>query len=126
MIQVIESAQHGTRGMRASAHPNDELGANSVLTVEQAADLLHMKPRSVRELIHAGEFPASRIGRRLLILAVDLYAYIRAKCIARVMQGDHVEELACHSTDAATRLSGGSESSTVDARYRKALGLPTK
>jgi excisionase family DNA binding protein len=121
-----ESSQDGARVVRRGAHPCGGLDASPVLTLEQAASMLHMRPRSLSRIIHAGELPASRVGRRWLILAIDLMGYLRSKCTARVMQGDHVEGLAWHSIDAKTRPSGGSDSSTTDERYKRALGLPTE
>ncbi|MGE5528766.1 MAG: helix-turn-helix domain-containing protein [Patescibacteria group bacterium] len=40
---------------------------DDVLTVDQAAELLHVTHDSIYDAIHAGQIPAMRIGRRFRI-----------------------------------------------------------
>jgi hypothetical protein len=41
-------------------------------TVARAAEVLHLAPRSVRDLIYSGRLPSSRLGRRHYVRASDL------------------------------------------------------
>jgi excisionase family DNA binding protein len=47
-----------------------------LLTVNEAADLLHLSVRYVRILMARGEIPVVRLGRRTLIRRTDLDALV--------------------------------------------------
>jgi excisionase family DNA binding protein len=48
-------------------------------TVARASEVLHLAPRSVRDLIYAGRLPSTRMGRRHFIRASDLDAERRRR-----------------------------------------------
>ena len=96
------------------------------LSVEEAAQFLRMHPVTLRVKAAAGEVPGAKLGKRWVFLRIDLEGYVRSKYPARALQGDSSEHSICHSTNAKIRLSGGSNSTSTDAEYRKALGLPTR
>jgi len=96
------------------------------LSIEEAALFLRMHPVTLRVKAAAGEVPGAKLGKRWVFLRIDLEGYVRSKYPARALQGDSSELSICHSTNAKIRHSGGSNSTTMDAEYRKALGLPTR
>lgn len=48
----------------------------STLTTAEAADRLKMTPRTVARMAHAGEIEASYVGRRWVIPATAIEAYL--------------------------------------------------
>src|SRR5579859_5391086 len=42
------------------------------VTVKQASEILHLAPRTVRDLIYSGRLPAERIGRPHFVRVADL------------------------------------------------------
>ena len=44
--------------------------------VEQAAELLHVHPKTVSKMIHTGELPAAKVGRSYVMLTRDLIDYV--------------------------------------------------
>lgn len=90
-----------------------------------AAELLHIHPVTLREKARLGEIPGAKIGKAWVFVEVDLIEHIRTQYPLRVMQGAQKEKSLCHSTNAKTRLCGGSKSATTDSQYREALGLTT-
>jgi excisionase family DNA binding protein len=97
----------------------------STLTLQQAAALLKIHPITLQAKARAGEIPGAKIGKRWVFVEIDLIEYLRAQYRRRALQGDATEVLLCHSTDAQTRLIGGSNSATTDDEYSKVLALPT-
>ncbi|MBW8327610.1 MAG: helix-turn-helix domain-containing protein [Thiobacillus sp.] len=95
------------------------------LDLQEAAELLHLHPVTLRDKARLGEIPGAKIGKCWVFVAVDLIDYIRAQYQPRVMQGDRQENPICHSTNAKTRPPIGSNSGTTDRRYKEALGLTT-
>lgn len=95
------------------------------LTVEQAAELLHIHPVTLLNKVRTGQIPGAKVGKRWVFVDVDLVEYLRAQYPARVVQGEHEEVSACHSINVRTRPSGGSRFTTVEKSYKEALGLPT-
>lgn len=95
------------------------------LDLHAAAELLRLHPVTLREKARLGQIPGAKIGKGWVFVDVDLIEHIRSQYQPRVMQGDRQEKFLCHSTNAKTRLSGGSNSGTTDGRYKKALGLTT-
>lgn len=97
------------------------------LTLNEAAEFLKIHPVTLLEKANSGEIPGAKIGKRWVFVKVDLVEYIRSKYLRRALQGEHVEESICHSSNAKTHRIGGSSSRpAVDRRYSEALGLPTK
>ncbi len=47
-----------------------------VYTVEEAATLLHVKPRTIRECIQSGRLGASKVGRSYIITEEDIQAFL--------------------------------------------------
>lgn len=96
------------------------------LSIEEAALFLRMHPVTLRVKAASGEVPGAKLGKRWVFLRIDLEAYVRSKYPSRALQGDSSELSICHSTNAKTHLSGGSNSNAMEALYNKALGLPTR
>jgi excisionase family DNA binding protein len=48
------------------------------LSVDEAATALRLSSKTVRKLIQAGELPACRLGRRIVITVDSLKTYLRA------------------------------------------------
>jgi len=96
------------------------------LDLHAAAALLHIHPVTLRNKARAGEIPGAKIGKSWVFLEDDLIKNIRLQYPSRVMQGEQKENPLCHSTNAKTRPSGGSRFTTMDRRYKEALGLPTR
>ena len=97
----------------------------NTLNLQQAADLLKLHPVTLQSKAKAGLIPCCKIGRRWVFIEIDLIEYIRAQYKWRALQGDGKETI-CHSTNAKTRLFGGSKSPLVDEQYNAVLGLTTK
>jgi excisionase family DNA binding protein len=43
------------------------MGTEELLTTEQVAEMLHMKPDTVARKVHRGDIPGVKIGRRWLV-----------------------------------------------------------
>jgi excisionase family DNA binding protein len=97
-----------------------------VLTLEQAAEFLHLHPVTLQRKAQRGEVPAAKLGRRWIFLEIDLVACLRAQYPSRVMQGEHKEVKLCRSTNAKILPSIGSSYTTAEKSYREALGLPIR
>ena len=87
----------------------------SVLTLEQAAKLLHLHPVTLQRKARRGEVPAVKPGRCWVFLEIDLVEFLRAQYPSRVMQGAHDEVKLCRSTNVGTF---GGTSSAVKTRCR--------
>jgi excisionase family DNA binding protein len=57
--------------------PGVKKSLGPTLTVEEVADLLHMRPDSLTRKIRLGEIPAFRVGRRWLIEPETLEALVK-------------------------------------------------
>jgi excisionase family DNA binding protein len=96
------------------------------LTLEQAAEILHMHKVTVRNKARSGEIPAAKIGKRWLFLEIDLVNWLRLQYVAQALQGDKPnEEKLCHSSSVKIVLNGGLSLPSTDDEYRKVLGLTT-
>jgi hypothetical protein len=97
------------------------------LNLKQAAAFLNMHPVTVQEKARAGLLPGAKPGKCWVFLEDDLAAYLRSlyPSTRQALQGDVKESMACHSTNARARLTGGSDLPTTDDAYSRALGLPT-
>jgi excisionase family DNA binding protein len=98
----------------------------ATLTLTEAAAILKIHSVTLAEKARSGEIPGAKIGRAWVFIELDLLEYIRSQYGRRALQGDSTEGSKCHSTSAQAHHIGGSDSSTTDAAYSKALGLPTK
>ncbi|MDI1302097.1 MAG: helix-turn-helix domain-containing protein [bacterium] len=98
----------------------------NTLDLRQAADFLRIHPVTLRIKAAAGEIPGAKVGRAWVFIEVDLVEYLRSRYRARASQGDTLEILKCHSTNAKTHPSGGSDSLCWDNRYNAALELKTR
>jgi len=94
------------------------------LSVDEAAELLHVHRVTLLEKARRGEIPGGKIGRRWVFIDVDLLEYLRSQYPRRALQGDNLEISPCHSTNAKTVAVGGLSSEFRDDAYRRALGLP--
>ncbi|TAN51298.1 MAG: DNA-binding protein [Methylococcaceae bacterium] len=96
------------------------------LTVEQAAEYLHLHPVTVCDKARAGDLPAAKVGKRWLFLQVDLDEWLRSQYQPRALQGVTTgRAMQCHSSNAKTACFIGSNSPSTEDEYRKALGLTT-
>ena len=55
------------------------------LTLEQAADILHMHKVTVRNKARLGELPAAKVGKRWLFLEVDIINWLRLQPTFRTL-----------------------------------------
>lgn len=95
------------------------------LTLQQAAAFLKIHPITLLHKAKAGQVPGAKIGRRWVFVEIDLIEHIRSQYARRTLQGEHERNIACHSSNAKTRLTGGSKSHPqTDRLYSEALGLP--
>jgi excisionase family DNA binding protein len=94
-----------------------------VLSLEEAADFLHIHPVTLQRMAKSGEIPAGKPGRRWIFIEIDLITFIRAQYPQRVMQGDNKKVNVCHSSNVRTHQTGGSRLSKTENAYNKALGL---
>lgn len=65
-----------------------------MLTVKEAARILHIPDSTVRELLYAGAFEHIRAGRRLLILQTSLAEWVetsKRRGMAVTGRPDHIE-----------------------------------
>ncbi len=49
---------------------------NSTVDVEQAAELMKVHPKTVKDLISSGALPAGKIGRAYVLMTKDVMNYI--------------------------------------------------
>ncbi len=49
---------------------------NNTVNVDQAAELMKVHPKTVKELIGSGALPAGKIGRAYVLLTKDVMNYI--------------------------------------------------
>lgn len=59
--------------------PRPPVAQRLTLSVDEAAGLLGVAPRTLRSMIAAGTFPTLRIGRRVLVPRAGLDAWIAAR-----------------------------------------------
>jgi excisionase family DNA binding protein len=60
-----------------NVHATGELGR--LLSLDQAADRLSITTRYLQMLVARGDLPTIRIGRRRLVRAADLDAFVKAR-----------------------------------------------
>ena len=96
------------------------------LNLEQAAAFLHLHPITLLRKINSGEIPAAKIGKRWVLIELDLLDYLRSKYSKQASQGDIKESALCHSTKEQTLPIGGSNLRLTEKRYTNLLELPTK
>ncbi len=49
-----------------------------ILTIEQAAEMLHLNPQVVRQYLREGKLPGAKIGRHWRIAEDELTAFVRS------------------------------------------------
>jgi len=94
------------------------------LTLQQAADFLHMSPAVLRQKAARGLVRGAKPGKCWIFLQSDLVAYIRSLYPA-TEQAPHCDKevIPCHFINAAT--SGGSSlRPPTDSSYADLLKLP--
>jgi excisionase family DNA binding protein len=97
------------------------------LTLEEAAEILHMHKVVLRNKCRSGEVPAAKIGKRWLFIELDLMNWLRLQYSPLALQGEQTTEVKqCHSTSEKIALTGGLSLQSTEDEYRKALGLPMK
>jgi excisionase family DNA binding protein len=59
------------------------LTADDVLTIAEAAELLHMPPSTVADLARRGAIPSVKVGRRRIVLRPELARLLYGRSDAR-------------------------------------------
>jgi len=99
-----------------------------VLTLTEAAVLLHMTPDGLRKKVIKGDIPGAKIGKRWCFLENDLVECIRSSypSVAKTSWGvtQVNRRTLWHSTK--EKISGGSQLVTKEREYKKLLGLPAR
>jgi excisionase family DNA binding protein len=91
---------------------------DDLLTVEEAAQLLKVRPKTVRALAAGGVIPAVKVGKPWRFDETLLRDWLAAKSRENVK--------ACPSTNAPTPSIGKSASGSLGARLDKLLGSQTE
>lgn len=78
------------------------------LDLAEAATLLKVHPKTLQRLARQGDIPACKVGRAWVFIEQLLLDTLVSKSTARVSVVDFLEKSECRSTDAKTRLHGGS------------------
>jgi excisionase family DNA binding protein len=91
---------------------------NALLTVEQAAKLLAVKPKTVRALAAGGVIPAVKIGKPWRFDETLLREWVQAKA--------RENEKQCQSTNATIQISGRSDSRSLTSKLDDLLKQQTK
>lgn len=91
---------------------------NAILTVEQAAELLGVRPKTIRALAHEGKIPAVKVGKPWRFDETLLREWIAAKSQENVKQ--------CPSTSAPIPPIGRSASRSLGARLDELLASQTE
>jgi hypothetical protein len=103
-------------------------------SVARASEVLHLAPRSVRDLIYAGRIPSLRIGRLHYIRATDLETERRRRLGMPLLRrhhravADHVRRAKPsaprnHSLDSALRRQRATERSELVRRWAQRHGV---
>jgi excisionase family DNA binding protein len=87
-----------------------------VLTVEQAADLLHFAPGTIRRFALAGVLPGTKIGRSWRFDENGLRDWLRSRSLENVKP--------CPSIDVRVPQIGKSGFSSLDAKLEALLAQP--
>ena len=98
----------------------------NTLNLQEAAEFLKIHPVTLGEKARLGIIPGSKIGKCWVFVDIDLVQHIRAQYQRQDLQGEQLEVSQCHSSNEKTHLIGGSNLTTTEDQYKKALGLPTK
>ena len=67
-----------TRIPELTMNDDETYGLEPVLTVDEAARFLRVNSKTLREAIRAGDVPARRVGRRVLILRDVLLEWFKS------------------------------------------------
>lgn len=62
---------------KAPARENQTGGGDEVLTAAQAAEILQLNERTVRNLLNESKLPGTRIGREWRLLRSEVYQHVR-------------------------------------------------
>ena len=100
----------------------------STLDLKAASQLLKVHPKTLQRLARIGVVPACKVGRAWVFVEALLLDQLTTRSLSRLCASDAMGCAKCRSTDAKTRLSGGSSlppSGVSHDLYSRALGLPT-
>jgi excisionase family DNA binding protein len=97
------------------------------LTLDQAAEFLHIHPITLLRMAQSGQVPAVKPGKRWVFIDLDLADWLRAQYSARASEGGLRKERKkiCHSSDAKTPLFGGLISPSTGNAYSALLAQTT-
>jgi excisionase family DNA binding protein len=68
----------GARISTLTMNDDDTYGLEPVLSVAEVATFLHVNPKTLYEAVRAGDVPARRVGRRVVILRDALLDWLRS------------------------------------------------
>lgn len=97
------------------------------LDLIEAAQFLHVHPKTLQKWARAGVVPACKLGKAWVFLEHLLVERLVTESLLRVSVADSLEKSKCRFTDAKTHLAGGSNSRPSRVShdlYSRALGLP--
>lgn len=94
------------------------------LTLEEAAEFLHLHPITLARRAKAGIVPGAKPGKCWVFVEVDLIEYLRSQYRRQTSTESMTKEKqSCHSIDQKSRRIGGSTLPATDDEYAKVLGL---
>lgn len=73
---------------RFADHRHSEVRMSNTATVGVlgAAEILHVHPKTVEDLIRAGEIPAGKVGRAWVMMTRDVLAYVEKLIISQTAE----------------------------------------
>ena len=96
------------------------------LTLDQAAEFLHVHPVTLLRMAQSGKVPAVKPGKCWVFIDLDLADWLRAQYATRASEGIRNErKLTCHSSDAKTPRRGGLISPSTANAYSALLAQKT-
>lgn len=99
-----------------------------ILLLKDAAAFLHLHPVTLSQRAKAGAIPATKLGKRWIFSQRQLLEFIEAQAVKNAAQQLGNETWQATSTNAKTRLTGGSSSKLYAenrAHYSAALAPRT-
>ena len=97
------------------------------LTLDQAAEFLHVHPVTLLRMAQSGKVPAVKPGKCWVFIDIDLADWMRAQYKVRASEGGLPNERKqkCHFSDAKTPRRGGLTSQLTENAYNVLLAQKT-
>jgi len=79
---------------------------NNTVDVEQAAELMKVHPKTVKDLINSGALPAGKIGRAYVLMTKDVLNYIENMIVRQTAErmGSPVKRLRNRSPELFSKI----------------------